>query len=108
MVEPTNNAVQQPHHSILKHDHESHPPRHVMFDEAEIAAYDAQRGHCQTIDDPKTPFHEQESDEDMNAEAENEDEQVDPEVLAHLEEAKQNQHANSICTSGVHRSTRPG
>lgn len=37
-----------------------------MFDEEEIAAYDATRGQCMPIDDPKTPFHEQESDEDMN------------------------------------------
>ena len=52
-----------------------------MFDEEEIAAYDATRGQCMPIDDPKTPFHEQESDEDMNQDAEADNEEpLDPEL----------------------------
>ena len=58
-------GAEQPH-GILKNANEGEQRRHVMFDEEEIAAYDAQRGQCQPINDPKTPFHEQESDEDMN------------------------------------------
>lgn len=59
----------------------------MQFDEVEIAAYDAQRGQCMPIDDPKTPFHEEElADEDMR-EAEDEVE-IDPELAAHLNEAK--------------------
>lgn len=77
---------------ILKNAHEGGGQRNVMFDEAEIAAHDATRGQCMPIDDPKTPFHESESDEDdeatggKNAEAE----PVDPELEAHLAEAKAN------------------
>ena len=62
-----------------------------MFDEEEIAAYDATRGQCMPIDDPKTPFHEQESDEDMNQDAEAENEEpLDPELKSHLDKARQN------------------
>ena len=48
------------------------PRKHAHFDEAEIAAYDAQRGQCQPIDDPKTPFAEEVSDEEMNRDEEQE------------------------------------
>ena len=83
MVEST---IQQPH-GILKNAHEDHADRHVQFDEEEIAAYDAQRGQCQQINDPKTPFHEEEEDDDdMNANIDNEPN--DPELDAHLHEAK--------------------
>ena len=40
------------------------------------------------INDPKTPFHEENSDDEMNAEADAEHEPVEPELAAHLEEAK--------------------
>ena len=95
------------HHGILKHTHEGAQTRHVQFDEVEIAAYDAQRGQCMPIDDPKTPFHEENhSDEDMK---EGEEEvEIDPELAAHLNEAKQNLAANAVCTSGVRRALRPG
>ena len=89
-------------------DEAQQPVRHVQFDEEEIAAYDAQRGQCMQINDPKTPFHEENSDDEMNAEADAEHEPVEPELAAHLEEAKQNQHANAHITSGVHRSQQPG
>ena len=57
------------------------------------------------IDDPKTPFHEEESDdEEMGATgADNNVEVVDPELDAHLAEAKANQAANAMTTSGVKR-----
>ena len=46
--------------------------KHAHFDEEEIAAYDLTRGQCMPIDDPKTPFAEEESDEEMNREEEQE------------------------------------
>jgi len=102
----TTDAHGQPH-GILKHDHSSQS-RHVQFDEQEIAAYDAQRGRCMPIDDPKTPFHEEnDSDEDMR-DGEEEKVEIDPELAAHLNEAKQNLVANSVCTSGVQRIQKPG
>ena len=45
------------------------PSRGVHFDEEEIEAYDLTRGQCQPIDDPKTPFHEEASDEEMDGAA---------------------------------------
>ncbi len=66
MVEQKANSSSEQPHGILKNAHENEASRHVMFDEEEIAAYDATRGQCMPINDPKTPFHEQESDEDMN------------------------------------------
>ena len=92
-------------HGILKNAHEGGGPKHAHFDEAEIAAHDATRGQCMKIDDPKTPFHEEESDdEDMGAAgAGNNEEVVDPELDAHLAEAKANQAANAITISGVKR-----
>lgn len=57
-------------HGILKNAHEGPPTKHAHFNEEEIAAYDAQRGQCQPINDPKTPFHEEESDEEMDQAAE--------------------------------------
>lgn len=78
-------------HGILKNANEDeHGARHVKFDEEELTAYDATRGQCQTIDDPKTPFHEENSDDEMEAEAELEAEPLDPELASHLEEAKNN------------------
>jgi len=73
-------------HGILKNAHEGVPIRHVMFDEEEIAAYDSTRGNCMPIDDPKTPFHEQESDEEMAQEAAalGDEAEFDPEVAQHL------------------------
>lgn len=69
MVEPTESRQAQESdsqpHGILKNAHEGQPRSHVHFDEAEIAAYDAQRGQCMPINDPKTPFHEEDSDEEM-------------------------------------------
>jgi len=90
MVEPT---AASEHQGILKHTSETEEPkRGVQFDEAEIAAYDAQRGQCMPINDPKTPFHEQESDEEMNNEvvAADDDDEDDPEVVQHLREAEAN------------------
>ena len=46
--------------------------KRAHFNEEEIAAYDLQRGQCQPIDDPKTPFAEENSDEEMNREEESE------------------------------------
>ena len=47
------------------------PERNVHFNEEEISAYDLQRGQCQTIDEPKTPFEymSSASDEDMGSSA---------------------------------------
>ena len=108
MVEASNNVNPdsgEEAHGILKNAHEGGGPKHAHFDEAEIAAYDATRGQCMKIDDPKTPFHEEESDdEEMGATgADNNVEVVDPELDAHLAEAKANQAANAMTTSGVKR-----
>ena len=46
--------------------------KRAHFNEEEIAAYDLTRGQCQPIDDPKTPFAEENSDEEMNREEESE------------------------------------
>ena len=85
-------ANQASNGGILKNAHEG-GARHVQFDEEEIAAYDAQRGQCMPINDPKTPFHEENSDEDMEPGADGqaaEDEEIDPELAQHLAEARAN------------------
>jgi len=67
MVEATGaNQGRDEAHGILKNAHEGGNRRNVQFDEQEIAAYDLTRGQCMPIDDPKTPFHEENSDEEMN------------------------------------------
>ena len=73
---------------ILKNAHENEEQRRVQFDEEEIAAYDLTRGQCQQINDPKTPFHEENSDEDMNQDAAADEEPIDPELQRQLDEAK--------------------
>jgi catalase len=74
-----------------------------MFDEAEIAAYDETRGQCMPINDPKTPFHEENSDEEMGNDVLEEEGQIDPEVKQHLDEAERNKQANAAINSGVRR-----
>ena len=45
----------------------------------------------------------------MNAEgAQAEEEPIDPELKAHLDQAKLNQKANAVITSGVTRTQQPG
>lgn len=56
------------------------------------------------INDPKTPFHEEESDEEMAQAAEQEAAEIDPALALHLREAIDNKSANAIVTSGVTRS----
>ena len=61
------------------------------------------------INDPKTPFHEEEDeDQEMNQNANGDEDDIDPETAAHLAEARANQQANAIVTSGVRRSQQPG
>lgn len=84
------------------------PARQVHFDEEEIQAYDLQRGQCQVIDDPKTPFHEEASDDDAamsnnetgaaQAEAE-----MDPVTQSNLDRAQQNKMMNAQTQSNVRR-----
>ena len=59
------------------------------------------------INDPKTPFHEEDDDEQMDQE-EDQDDQVDPETDEFLRQAQANRAANAITTSGVQRSEQPG
>lgn len=60
------------------------------------------------INDPKTPFHEQESDEEMTNEVNAADEESDdPDVLQHLQEAEANRQANASTTSTVQRQPKP-
>lgn len=78
-------------HPILKElssqNHGAGGENHVHFDEVEIAEYDKTRGQCQKIDDPKTPYHAESSeDEEMTKELAPGDD-ADPETLKHLEEA---------------------
>ena len=87
------------------------PPRQVHFDEEEIEAYDLQRGQCQVIDDPKTPFHEEASDEEMDlggemndsAQQSNEQIALDPLTQHNLSKAQQNKMLNAETKSGVRR-----
>ena len=60
------------------------------------------------ITDPKTPFHEEESDEEMGQEGGDDQAEIDPELAEHLAEAHANRDANATCTSGVRRSQQPG
>ena len=68
MVESTQNVSQTTDaHGILKNATEaSQKAQGVHFDEQELFEYDKTRGQCQKIDDPKTPYHE-EDDEEMLA-----------------------------------------
>ena len=60
------------------------------------------------INDPKTPFHEQESDEEMSNEVNAADDgEDDPEVMQHLREAEENKLANAATTSSVVRKPKP-
>ena len=55
------------------------------------------------INDPKTPFHEENSDEEMGNDVLEEEGQIDPEVKQHLDEAERNKQANAAINSGVRR-----
>lgn len=84
------------------------PSRGVHFNEDEIQAYDLQRGQCQPIDDPKTPFHEEVSDEEMDVQADGTpaaDIQLDPLTETNLGQAQQNRQLNAQTCSGVVRQT---
>lgn len=102
MVESTqnkSNASAKNVHPILKEqpgtEHGAGAENHVHFDEVEIAEYDKTRGQCQKIDDPKTPYHAESSeDEEMTKELAPGDD-ADPETLQHLEEAHKNRNLNA-------------
>ena len=54
---------------ILKHEEiQSHANDHVKFDEEIIAEHDKDRGTRQKIDEPKTPYANEEEDEQMQDE----------------------------------------
>ena len=60
------------------------------------------------IDDPKTPYHEySDEDEELN-ENQDEQQQTDPVVLEHLEEAMKNREVNAKTESKVKRQSKPG
>ena len=84
---------------ILKHNEDQAKKGNdgVHFDEDELTAYDKTRGQKMKIDDPKTPYCEDDSgeDHDMTLEA---DEQVDEIVAAHLYTAQTNKALNAKTT----------
>ena len=49
---------------IIKTTHQEDSEKHAHFNEVEIAEYDKQRGQCMKIDDPKTPYHDEDLEED--------------------------------------------
>ena len=69
--------------------------RHAHFDEDELNEYDKQRGKCMKIDDPKTPFEDEDPYEAVANDEENKPEDNDPIVEAHLREAQDNSVKNA-------------
>lgn len=74
--------------------------RKAHFDEEELSEYDKTRGQCMKIDDPKTPW---EDDEDQSADIEmtNEMEESDPIIDGHLEEARVNREKNCMLMANM-------
>lgn len=77
MVEPSNS---------LKRAH---------FNEDELNDYDKTRGQKQKIDEPKTPYADEDPDQLADHEMTNEQEDIDEEVEHHLEEARINREKNA-------------
>ena len=69
------------------------PNARVTFDEYELAEYDKTRGQCMKIDDPKTPYEEEQ--EEIARLAEQENEMVDEVVKSSLELANENRNKNA-------------
>ena len=69
--------------------------RRAHFNEDEINDYDKTRGQKQKIDEPKTPFADDEPEELEDHEMTNEQEEIDVEVEHHLEEARINREKNA-------------
>ena len=69
--------------------------RRAHFDEDELNEYDKQRGKCMKIDDPKTPFEDEDPYEAVANDEENKPEDNDPIVEAHLREAQDNSVKNA-------------
>jgi len=68
------------------------PARRAHFDEQEITEYDKTRGQKMVIDDPKTPWEDDEPSADI--EMTNEQDDLDPMIEKHLEEARVNREKN--------------
>lgn len=66
--------------------------KHAHFDESELNEYDKQRGQKVKIDEPKTPWEDE--DPSIDIEMTNEQDEIDPEVETHLEEARINKDKN--------------
>lgn len=69
--------------------------KHAHFDEDELNDYDKTRGLKQKIDEPKTPYNDDEPEELADHEMTNEQEENDVEVEHHLEEARINREKNA-------------
>ncbi len=69
--------------------------KHAHFNEDELTDYDKTRGQKQKIDEPKTPYNDEEPEELADHEMTNEQEEVDVIVESHLEEARINREKNA-------------
>lgn len=68
------------------------PARRAHFNEMELSEYDLTRGQKMVIDDPKTPWEDDEQSADI--EMTNEQDDLDPYIENHLEEARMNREKN--------------
>lgn len=69
--------------------------KHAHFNEDELNDYDKTRGQKQKIDEPKTPYNDEEPEELADHEMTNEQEDIDVIVEQHLEEARKNREKNA-------------
>jgi|LauGreDrversion4_2_1035121.scaffolds.fasta_scaffold427832_1 hypothetical protein len=74
---------------------QSKSSKHAHFNEDELNDYDKTRGQKQKIDEPKTPYNDEEPEELADHEMTNEQEDVDVVVESHLEEARVNREKNA-------------
>jgi hypothetical protein len=69
--------------------------KHAHFNEDELNDYDKTRGQKTKIDEPKTPYHDEDPDGSVDHEMTNVQEEIDVEVEGHLEEARINRDKNA-------------
>ena len=69
--------------------------KHAHFNEDELNDYDKTRGQKTKIEEPKTPYHDEDPDGSIDHEMTNEQDEIDVEVEGHLEEARINREKNA-------------